>query len=149
MIIEEKGVGEIRKEDNIILCEGGIYPLLHFTKREYKTILLSLCMCMDSPYAIELQLVGDATISGYNRRFHNVFAPTNILSFEAEENNNTSIIILSLETAYRESILYGQEYSEYIVHLLCHGFVHSMGFDHGNEMDEYCEVCYQYVYSFF
>ena len=130
-----------------VRCRPYLMSMSPFSLIEYADILASLQKSMEVSYTVELELIDDYTMSGYSKQFHDVFAPTNILSFESEE-ESPAMLLLSLETAKRESILYSQEYPPYILHLITHGFVHSSGFDHGVELERHCARCYYALLSF-
>ena len=120
-----------------VRCTPYLMSISPFSLIEYAEILASLQKSMGVSYAVELELIDDYMMSTYSKQFHYIFAPTNILSFESEE-ESPAMLLLSLETAQRESVLYSQEYTPYILHLITHGFVHSSGFDHGVEMERHC-----------
>lgn len=124
-----------------------LLPMSPFSVPEYVQILSHLQRLMNTSCTVELALIDDYAMSEYSTQFNGIFAPTNILSFEAEQ-GNPSILLLSLETVQRESVLYSQEYDKYILHLLTHGFVHSCGFEHGVEMEKHCARCYYMLLSF-
>ena len=130
-----------------IRCERYLLSSSPFSAWEYTQMIIRLQRLMDVYNRVELELIGDRTMSQYSKQYHSIFAPTNILSFESSI-DIPAILILSLETAKRESILYNQDYDKYILHLLTHGFVHSVGFEHGIEMEKHCARCYYTLVSF-
>tara|TARA_Y100000589_G_C26854061_1_gene507163 strand:- start:322 stop:636 length:315 start_codon:yes stop_codon:yes gene_type:complete len=66
---------------------------------------------------------------------------TNVLSFPQNENRytgKTSLIILgdivvSLEKVYEESIKEGKQFYSHLSHMIIHGLLHLLGFDHSTK----------------
>lgn len=92
------------------------------------------------PEALEVELIvaGDGDIAEVNARNLGCTGPTNILSFPGE-GAVLGTLFLSAETMEREAVLYGQDVEEHARRLLAHGMGHIIGFDHGPEMDEFCQ----------
>ena len=49
-------------------------------------------------------------------------------------------LLFSVDTLYRECLLYGQPPQEHAIRLLAHGMGHLMGLDHGPAMDAVCAL---------
>jgi len=54
--------------------------------------------------------------------------------------SNLGTLVLSIDTLERECILYGQTPHKHATHLLAHGLVHLLGYDHGEEMQQLTEL---------
>lgn len=84
----------------------------------------------------------DREIRGLNRRFRGKDRPTDVLSFPdgnplAEPVARIGDIVISVPTARRNARRAGHPLRREIRHLLIHGFLHLMGYDHevdGGEM---------------
>ncbi len=135
------------KTDIILSNEAGLCPL-PFSIRHLTKLLESLLEGSDLE-ALTLHLVRDARIMELNSTHMHCQSPTNILSFPAAPSMPRAaaalpamphILVLSVDTWRRESILYGQDPLEYLIHLLAHGIGHLMGFDHGEAMWACCHV---------
>lgn len=81
----------------------------------------------------------DEEIRALNVSYRQKDAPTNILSFclsniEPQKNGRINLgeLIMSRETAIREAEEKGWSEASYFLHLLVHGFVHLLGYDHEN-----------------
>lgn len=93
---------------------------------------------MDKPIAIVL--VDDAQIQELNRDFRGKDKATNVLSFPYEEDEDLppeneqeeewGDIIFSYETIAREALEQGKSFDHHFTHLLVHGVLHLLGFDH-------------------
>lgn len=101
----------------------------------------------DITYAVNVCLSDDATVHKLNREFRGIDRPTNVLSFanidddefwdslEDMEDAELGDIILAFETLQREAdIKHISVYAHYC-HLLVHGFLHLLGFDHQDDRD--------------
>ena len=96
--------------------------------------------------AIELaiSLADDAVQQRLNRDWRGVDQPTNVLAFPAW-NPDTPIppgapvllgdVVLAFETAARESDEQGKPLSDHLSHLVVHGVLHLLGYDHATEAE--------------
>ena len=88
----------------------------------------------------ELSLVftDDAHIRELNRTYRGSDKPTNVLSFPQPAGGPLlGDIVLAAETVAREAELSGKPREEHIAHLIIHGFLHLVGYDH--EVEEEAE----------
>lgn len=107
--------------------------------------------CADLPPAaqgrkleISVVLADDALVRTLNRTYRDKDKPTNVLSFpllDADEENFPEIpdederlglgdLVLSLETLERESLEQKKIFREHFLHLVVHGTLHLLGYDH-------------------
>lgn len=96
--------------------------------------------CGVSDHNLSILLVGDKEIAGINSRYRNKNQPTNVLSFPFADGADASLaglpikelgdIIISVDTARREAMLYNQPFAERMNWLLVHGLLHLLGYDH-------------------
>ena len=89
--------------------------------------------------AVSLLLADDAAVTALNRDFRGRDAPTNVLSFppapEAREPGFLGDIALAAETIAREAENQGKSIECHAAHLVVHGFLHLLGYDHESEAD--------------
>jgi phosphate starvation-inducible protein PhoH and related proteins len=77
----------------------------------------------------------DAAVQTLNAQWRGKDMPTNVLSFPAVEAAGTlGDIALAYETCAREAVEQGKSLKDHATHLLVHGFLHLLGYDH--EADE-------------
>lgn len=101
---------------------------------------------------VNLSLNNDAEIHKLNAQFRNMDKPTNVLSFANIDSEKfdedihlfeiieLGDIMIALETMQRESQEKGISLCDHYCHLLTHGFLHLLGFDHmEDEEAEYME----------
>jgi probable rRNA maturation factor len=91
-----------------------------------------------TPYGAEVSLclADDATLRMLNARWRGLDKPTNVLSFPAAPpgslGNTTMLgdIALAFETLAREAQGLGVPLADHYRHLIAHGFLHLIGYDH-------------------
>ncbi|THD48802.1 MAG: rRNA maturation RNase YbeY [Bradyrhizobium sp.] len=88
-----------------------------------------------------IHLADDAHLRGLNARWRGIDKPTNVLSFPAFEPSRLAQarllgdIALAYETLAREAEDEGKPLADHYRHLVVHGFLHLVGFDHENDAD--------------
>jgi len=94
------------------------------------------------PAELSLVLAGDGTVRELNRDWRGRDAPTNVLSFPADQPGlppetprPLGDVVLALETIRREAEQQGKPFADHLGHLVVHGVLHLLGFDH-NETAE-------------
>ena len=90
---------------------------------------------------VSILLCDDAAIRNLNRDWRGFDKPTNVLSFPAstpaalQERPLLGDIAIAFETVQREAKEEGKSLSDHLSHLVVHGFLHLVGFDHEVEAD--------------
>ncbi|TCT11975.1 putative rRNA maturation factor [Tepidamorphus gemmatus] len=89
-----------------------------------------------------LALADDALVRDLNRRFRGKDRPTNVLSFPSGEvpapGAPLGDIVVARETVEREAALDGKPFDHHLIHLVIHGLLHLLGYDH--ESDDEAEA---------
>ena len=82
-------------------------------------------------------LMDDAAVRTLTRQFRDRDSATDVLSFPADEppfpSDDPAMlgdIALALETVRRDSALENKSFEDHLVHLLVHGILHLLGYDH-------------------
>lgn len=107
-----------------------------------------------SPDAWEVVVLGcdDARIAALNAEFRDKSAPTNVLSWPSEERGariagerpdppdaqaapELGDIAISYDTCLREAASAGRPAGDHVTHLLVHGILHLLGYDHVRDKD--------------
>ena len=90
-------------------------------------------------YEITVVLTDDAEIRELNRTWRDKDQATNVLSFPAGhapvEASMLGDVVISYETTRREAEDAGIELSEHVSHLVVHGVLHLLGFDHRDDAE--------------
>jgi probable rRNA maturation factor len=90
-----------------------------------------------APYEITIALTDDAEMRDLNRTWRGKDQPTNVLSFPAGdapgEHGALGDVVIAYETTQREAEEAGIALSDHVSHLVVHGVLHLLGFDHLND----------------
>jgi len=98
---------------------------------------------------ISLLACNDARIAGLNTEFRGKPVPTNVLSWPSEERGapvpggmpepprdlELGDIAIAYETCAREAEAAGKDFESHVSHLLVHGTLHLLGYDHIDDKD--------------
>jgi probable rRNA maturation factor len=99
------------------------------------------------PGAAELSIVlgDDALVRSLNRQWRGRDAPTNVLAFAAQEGETPDPasplplllgdVVLACETVTREATSQGKPLADHLRHLVVHGVLHLLGYDHIDDDD--------------
>lgn len=86
---------------------------------------------------LSVLLVDDARIRDLNRRYLNRDKPTNVLAFPMREGEFSTLhpnllgdLVISVETAERQSDRFGLNEMEMVILLMVHGVLHLIGYEH-------------------
>ena len=89
------------------------------------------------PPELSLVFTDDASIREINAEWRQQDKPTNVLSFPAfpvtpgeKPGPMLGDIVIARETVEREAVDLGKSFEEHLTHLLVHGFLHLLGYDH-------------------
>jgi probable rRNA maturation factor len=82
-------------------------------------------------------LTDDDTVADLNLRFRGKSGPTNVLSFPAPENREGHLgdIALAYGVCAREAADQGKSLANHLQHLVAHGVLHLVGYDHQTETE--------------
>lgn len=86
-------------------------------------------------YEVSVVLTDDAEIRELNREWRGKDKPTNVLSFPQDEEILLGDIILSLGTIEDEARSQGKALADHTSHLVVHGLLHLLGYDHEVESE--------------
>ena len=86
---------------------------------------------------VTVLLTDDKTVRELNGRFRGKNQPTNVLSFPAFENPEGFLgdIALAYETCEREAAEQGKSLAHHLQHLVAHGALHLVGYDHQGDAE--------------
>ncbi|MDM8335487.1 rRNA maturation RNase YbeY [Wolbachia pipientis] len=83
--------------------------------------------------SISVALADDNLLHQLNLKFRKMNRPTNVLSFQCEQLSNEcdlGDIAISIDTIQKESIEYHVPIPAHVAHMLVHGLLHLLGYDH-------------------
>jgi rRNA maturation RNase YbeY len=91
------------------------------------------------PAELSVVVTDDATVRALNRRYRHRDAPTDVLSFSldgdgfvlpARQLRQLGEVVISYPTAARQARAEGHTVHDELAHLLVHGVLHLLGYDH-------------------
>jgi probable rRNA maturation factor len=89
--------------------------------------------------SVSLLLGDDASIAALNKQFRDKDGPTNVLSFPpapgSAEPGFLGDIAMAAETIVEQANFQGKRFEHHAAHLVVHGFLHLLGYDHENPAD--------------
>ncbi len=89
--------------------------------------------------SVSLLLGDDVSVAGLNQQFRDKAGPTNVLSFPPApgmgEPGFLGDIALAAETIVEQANFQGKRFEHHAAHLVVHGFLHLIGYDHENPAD--------------
>jgi probable rRNA maturation factor len=102
-----------------------------------------------SSFEISIVLADDTLLRSLNRRWREKDGPTNVLSFPAQDFSRgltatapipglampLGDVVLAFETVRREAVVQGKALGDHLAHLVVHGALHLLGFDHMTDED--------------
>jgi len=82
----------------------------------------------------------DPRLAELNRDYRKRTGPTDVLSFNIDDDDGDDAVLgeiyISTDTAARNAEKYGATFTEEILRLCCHGFLHILGYDHMKREDK-------------
>lgn len=104
------------------------------------------CDLGEGPVEISVVLADDATVHGLNRDWRGKDKPTNVLSFATLDEEDAPMVagaplllgdvILAFGTCRDEATQLDKPLSEHLCHLVVHGVLHLLGYDHEDDETE-------------
>ena len=107
-----------------------------------------------APAEMSLVLADDALVQTLNRDYRDKDKPTNVLSFallddldDTDDDTDDVLareegmpiligdVILAFETVQREALEQGKSFGDHLTHLVIHGVLHLLGYDHQSDPD--------------
>jgi probable rRNA maturation factor len=89
--------------------------------------------CLPAGAEVSLVLCDDAFIRDLNEKWRGRDTPTNVLSFPSAQQGTSALlgdIVIAFETTAREASQEGKTLADHFSHLVVHGFLHLLGYDH-------------------
>jgi len=89
----------------------------------------------EGPGSVVILLTDDSAVEALNIRFRHKAGPTNVLSFPAAPNpaRHLGDIALAYGVCAREAEAQGKPLADHLSHLVAHGVLHLLGYDHETE----------------
>lgn len=85
--------------------------------------------------SLTIALADDRRVRALNARDRKKDKPTNVLSYPSGEREFLGDVVLARQTVWREAKTQGKRPDDHVVHLVVHGVLHLMGYDHESNAD--------------
>ncbi|MCP4706147.1 MAG: rRNA maturation RNase YbeY [candidate division Zixibacteria bacterium] len=89
--------------------------------------------------SVNINFIDDYRISRLNEEFRKKTGPTDVLSFNLDDDEGPDSVLgeiyISTDTAEKNAKLNKLTYTDEILRLCCHGFLHLLGYDHISKED--------------
>jgi len=82
------------------------------------------------PRSLAVALADDRRVRALNARDRKKDKPTNVLSYPSGERSFVGDIVLARQTVWREARLQKKTPADHLSHLVVHGTLHLLGYDH-------------------
>jgi probable rRNA maturation factor len=88
---------------------------------------------------VSIVLANDTAIQDLNRVHRGIDKPTNVLSFPQDDPDSPHFgpllgdIVVAFETVDREAVDGGLPFRHHLTHMIVHGFLHLVGYDHQDD----------------
>lgn len=126
-----------------ILAESALWGEAETWRFVVETAVAMAAAAADAEIAddaeLSLVLTDDAAIRMLNRDHRGLDKPTNVLSFPQDDPDADAYgpllgdIVVAHETVAREADEEGISFQEHFLHMIVHGFLHLVGYDHMND----------------
>lgn len=110
--------------------------------RTVAAVIAELDLRSPSPTELGVTFTDDAAIRALNAEWRGKDKATNVLSFPAFAEVREGVvpamlgdIVIAFETVEREAALEGKPFDHHLTHLVTHGFLHLLGYDHESDAE--------------
>ena len=98
---------------------------------------------LEKRFAVNVKIVDEEESRELNNRFRSIPRATNVLAFPVGElafRTNNAIaelgdLAICMPVVQREAVEQNKEFAAHMAHMVVHGTLHLMGYDHGNDPD--------------
>lgn len=124
-----------------LMVEAGNWPsqgeLEKVTNAIFEQDAINNMILLPEGCEVSLLFTDDQSIAGLNKKWRNKDGPTNVLSFATNEGIDPPAwspmlgdIVLAYDTVAREAEAQNKSFKDHLSHLIVHGFLHLLGYDH-------------------
>jgi probable rRNA maturation factor len=85
--------------------------------------------------SLAIALADDRRVRVLNARDRRKDKPTNVLSYPSGERDFLGDVVLARQTVWREAKAQSKRPADHVAHLVVHGVLHLMGYDHESNAD--------------
>jgi len=103
---------------------------------DFQQVIDNISLQFEEEKSVSLILVDLEEIARINLEYRQLDCPTDVISFESDEEDYLGDIFICIDKVYEQAKLYKHSKEREFAFLLVHGLLHLTGFDHLNEDDE-------------
>ena len=103
---------------------------------DYQKVIDDISEQFSQSVEVSLILVSNLEIQKINHEFRHLDYPTDVISFESDEEEYIGDIFISVDKVYEQALLYNHSIQREFAFLLVHGLLHLQGYNHLNETEE-------------
>ncbi len=100
-----------------------------------KKCILWLSHLVKSETTITMRVVDEAESQSLNNKYRKINKPTNVLSFLIDDKPLLGDIVLCHSVIKREAFAQKKRIDDHYAHLIIHGYLHLIGFNHTKDDD--------------
>lgn len=105
------------------------------TAKIFDTAVRVLGLDFPNDAEVSVLLVDKGAMQELNERYRGKNHPTNVLSFETGDKRLVGDIVLCLPVIDEEAYAQGKKSDEHLAHMILHGILHLLGYDHERRGD--------------
>ncbi len=123
--------------DMTVECDGwtGVDDVEGLARRAVAAATASGDLAVEAGAELSIVLADDAFVRNLNKAWRGKDQATNVLSFPTDEPMLLGDIVVAYETTAREAAAEAKSLADHLTHLVVHGFLHLVGFDHEDETE--------------
>lgn len=116
--------------------EINVFENYHNIPFDYQKVVDDVQSYFQIEKEVSLILVNLEEIQKINLEFRHLNYPTDVISFESDEEGYLGDIFICIDKVLEQSLTYGHRVEREFAFLLVHGLLHLQGYDHLSEEDE-------------
>lgn len=116
--------------------EINVFENYHNIPFDYQKVVDDVQSYFQIEKEVSLILVNLEEIQKINLEFRHLDYPTDVISFESDEEGYLGDIFICIDKVLEQSLTYGHRVEREFAFLLVHGLLHLQGYDHLSEEDE-------------
>ena len=115
-----------------VFMQDTVHKRKQLTKRQCEEWL---SLVAKNQSKITLRIVSENESQKLNKQFRNKDVPTNVLSFLMLEDPIEGDLVLCHPVIKKEAKAQNKKIQDHYAHLIIHGYLHLLGYDHQNNVD--------------
>jgi probable rRNA maturation factor len=104
----------------------------------YESTLLHVFSCIESDKVVSVIFINDPQMIEMNHTYRHLLKTTDVLTFPSDDTMFETIgdIFINIDKVVEQAQAYGHSEKREVAFLAIHGYLHILGFDHHNDIDE-------------